>query len=264
MAPDLVRRVGLSKRFHPLWAGLSFQSKLVLEAARTAPDLVRFPSPLGGSQFSKLNTKRFFACTRRMVSIPFGRVSVFKVYSFDPPALLALRLVSIPFGRVSVFKGSLTWAWLSVLCRFPSPLGGSQFSKSLLKFQHPPMPMFPSPLGGSQFSKPQPPRGLHPGAFYFSFHPLWAGLSFQSGPEHRPILPGRVEVVSIPFGRVSVFKAIILPNPALYNLEAIVSIPFGRVSVFKGELLGREPGRRSQSGFPSPLGGSQFSKHHIH
>ena len=37
---------------------------------------------------------------------------------------------------------------------------------------------FPSPLGGSQFSKPQPALGRKPRGF-LGFHPLWAGLSFQ-------------------------------------------------------------------------------------
>ena len=95
------------KGFHPLWAGLSFQR----EVARTAPDLVR-------------------------------RVGV-----------------SIPFGRVSVFKGRI----------------GNTFLNSIVSR---------------------------------SFHPLWAGLSFQSDKiETIPAVIMNRGLVSIPFGRVSVFKA---------------------------------------------------------
>ena len=88
--------------FHPLWAGLSFQSRV-------------------GPSRSKWRRSS-------SVSIPFGRVSVFKV-AFDGLSNFAEHVVSIPFGRVSVFKGCKMRDALTILWMFPSPLGGSQFSK---------------------------------------------------------------------------------------------------------------------------------------
>ena len=42
--------------------------------------------------------------------------------------IIEVRLVSIPFGRVSVFKDGMALC-LVIDAEFPSPLGGSQFSK---------------------------------------------------------------------------------------------------------------------------------------
>ena len=233
--PERLRaRASKTTCFHPLWAGLSFQRndapyQPVIRA------LIEFPSPLGGSQFSKASRGRGRSLDRSLrVSIPFGRVSVFKATGgpsrsssprtgFHPlwaglsfqsreqypqPACAFLLLVSIPFGRVSVFKALVI---------------ANAFSIGML-------PTFPSPLGGSQFSKPTILR--RGSSSRSSFHPLWAGLSFQR--LNNVQLRGYCTVcVSIPFGRVSVFKGGWVCTKVQHSRK--VSIPFGRVSVFKAE-----------------------------
>ena len=71
-----MRSMCVCRGFHPLWAGLSFQSRVWAEFDDAD---IEFPSPLGGSQFSK--TSR------------------------------------------GALRSSDPGLW------FPSPLGGSQFSK---------------------------------------------------------------------------------------------------------------------------------------
>ena len=121
----------------------------------------KFPSPLVGSQFSKGAWRLSTGRPGSQVSIPFGRVSVFKEMRAESDANGWRNLVvSIPFGRVSVFKA----------CRI------ARLARNLK-----PRLMFPSPLGGSQFSKAAPlapPGGVALGNIS-RFHPLWAGLSFQ-------------------------------------------------------------------------------------
>ena len=140
--------------------------------------------------------------------------------------------VSIPFGRVSVFKEKLargTERWLD---------------------------------------------------FLKSFHPLWAGLSFQRR-YNISIVPE--EYVSIPFGRVSVFKVSQkrtvmsqIDSQGFHPLWAGLSFQRHGVTRFSSGRLARfHPlwaGLSFQSykedpsnpltwrEFPSPLGGSQFSK----
>ena len=152
---------------------------------------------------------------------------------------MRLSYVSIPFGRVSVFKGMLVllevklssgimsfhplWAGLSFQSQggipharpgmagpgltFPSPLGGSQFSKQpddVLLLLHP-VPVVSIPFGRVSVFKVI--GGQMVDLILQGFHPLWAGLSFQS--EIVGVLRERLgrTYVSIPFGRVSVFKA---------------------------------------------------------
>ena len=69
-----------------------------------------------------------------------------------------------------------------VVTQFPSPLGGSQFSKEDPERVRvvDDKGQFPSPLGGSQFSKWAFSSMAAYLAAYLRFHPLWAGLSFQS------------------------------------------------------------------------------------
>ena len=194
-----------------------------------------FPSPLSGSRFSKRRASGPGSrVARGRVSIPFKRVSVFKEEEGTEADLQRGPVqVSIPFKRVSVFK---VRRWRPR--RSWPPSGGvsipfkrvSVFKGCLERLRRPVVPgrRFPSPLSGSRFSK-------------------WAA------PAGRPRVQGRV---SIPFKRVSVFKALYMDMSDAE--ERYVSIPFKRVSVFKGSASIIH--RPIRCWFPSPLSGSRFSK----
>ena len=127
-----------------------------MAVAKLVAEEIRFPSPLSGSRFSKqkLDHESDHESDHK-VSIPFKRVSVFKVLSLMrqkrgwqgkfPSPLSGSRFskwsftgrresakqVSIPFKRVSVFKDGTMGCGLCGSSReFPSPLSGSRFSKS--------------------------------------------------------------------------------------------------------------------------------------
>ena len=196
---------------------------------------------------------------RRMgsVSIPFGRVSVFKgahvVVPFSDP---------VPCGFHPLWAGLSFQRWLEVLIeylrnKFPSPLGGSQFSKydprlGIVRVYGFPSPLggsqfskdtlrwrsylqklfeFPSPLGGSQFSKVQNAGAAAHPATISCFHPLWAGLSFQR------------------LARVQIDRmASVASFHPLWAGLSFQRIAHAYCPFYDGLL------------FPSPLGGSQFSK----
>jgi len=93
-----------------------------------------------------------------------------------------------------------------------------------------------------------------------SFHPLWAGLSFQRNNKNLIAEVARMAPVSIPFGRVSVFKA--RAGPSLRPARPVGKFPSplggSQFSKLKGKYIGTTEWECVL--FPSPLGGSQFSK----